>query len=373
MANLDSTAKSDYTLWKACRRIRSPQLQIPPLRSVSGAWSRSDEEIAETFANHLSDTFTPNDMPTQVHCNPVPTEVQTPIGSFSPRQVAAEIKQYSKKKKAPGGDLLTSQLLGEISHKALLQLTTIYNAVLELRYFPAAWRKADVIMICKPNKPKDTPSSYRPISLLPVLGKLFEKLLLQKLEPILEENSLIPSFQFGFRRKHSTIDQALAVLQKASAALEEKKYCCAVFLDVAQAFDRVWHEGLLHKLQSVLPLSYCQLLQSYLADRKFRVRSGAAQSSWRSVQAGVPQGSVLGPILYVLYTADIPTSSAVSNLVFADDTALLSSSSNLETATHAVQTHLDRIFEWSDSTSLCATQLTSQSMLEASESPHNGK
>lgn len=204
-------------------------------------------------------------------------------------------------------------------------------------------------MIYKSDKAKDTPSSYRPISLLSVLGKLFEKLLLRKLEPLIDEKQLIPAFQFGFRRKHSTIDLALSVLREASEALEERKFCCAVFLDVAQAFDKVWHEGLLHKLQTVLPLSYCQLLQSYLQDRQFRVQSGSVYSSWNPVKAGVPQGSVLGPILYVLYTADVPISPLVSNSIFADDTALLSTSLELSAATQATQTHLNRILEWATS------------------------
>lgn len=93
-------------------------------------------------------------------------------------------------------------------------------------------------------------------------------------------------------------------------------------------------------------LAYCQLLQSYLADRQFRVQSGSAHSPWRPVEAGVPQGSVLGPILHVLYTADMPVSPDVSNLVFADDTALLPTSSSFETATRAVQLHSNHIFEW---------------------------
>lgn len=143
---------------------------------------------------------------------------------------------FAKKKKAPGSDLLTSQLLRELPHKTLLQLTAIYNTILEIRYFSAAWKKANIIMICKPDKPKDTPSSYRPISLLPVLGKPFKKLLLQRLQPILDENCLIPPFQFGFPRKHSTVDQALAVLQKASAALHRIANTAA------------WSSWMLHRL-----------------------------------------------------------------------------------------------------------------------------
>ena len=92
-------------------------------------------------------------------------------------------------------------------------------------------------MLQKPDKPAEQVTSYRPISLLPVISKLFEKLLLKRLKPMIN----IPDFQFGFRNQHSTIDQVHRIITHVERALEEKKYCLAVFLDVSQAFDKVWH------------------------------------------------------------------------------------------------------------------------------------
>jgi len=96
-------------------------------------------------------------------------------------------------------------------------------------------------MIPKPGKPVNEVTSYRPISLLPILSKLFEKLLLKRLKPILDEKQIIPTHQFGFRNKHSMIGQLHRITTIIEKALEEKQVCSTTFLDVAQAFDRVWH------------------------------------------------------------------------------------------------------------------------------------
>jgi len=127
-------------------------------------------------------------------------------------------------------------------------------------------------MIPTPGKPPHEAASYRPISLLPVIIKLFEKLLIKRLKPIIETKTLIPNHQFGFRSKHSTIDQVHSITNIIENALEEKKVCSAIFLDVAQAFDKVWHEGLNYKLRTILPKQYAEILASYLAEIFFRVK-----------------------------------------------------------------------------------------------------
>lgn len=156
----------------------------------------------------------------------------------------------------------------------------------------------------------------------------------------------IPDFQFGFRSRHSTIDQVHRVTTVIERAFEEKKYCPAVFLDVSQAFDRVWHEGLIYKMSKLLPQNYCQLLESYLSGRKFRVAYEETYSNFYPAQAGVPQGSVLGPFLYLIYTADIPTTKETFIGTFADDTVVMAVSESQTEAVNQLQHALDKISKW---------------------------
>lgn len=108
--------------------------------------------------------------------------------------------------------------------------------------------------------------------MLPIISKVFEKLLLKRLKPIIERKILIPNHQFGFRQKHSTIDQVHRIINTIEETLEEKLVCSAICLDVAQAFDKVWHQGLIFKLNKQLPTQYVTLLKSYISERLFWVR-----------------------------------------------------------------------------------------------------
>jgi hypothetical protein len=156
---------------------------------------------------------------------------------------------------------------------------------------------------------------------LPIVSKLFEKLLLKRLLQLVEHNKLIPTHQFGFRRRHSTIEQTHRIVHRINENFEHKAYCSTAFLDISQAFDKVWHTGLLYKLRQSLPLNYFLLLQSYLHNRQFFVKIASTHHTLPPINAGVLQGSVLGPLLYLMYTADLPTSPTTTIATFADDTA----------------------------------------------------
>ena len=218
--------------------------------------------------------------------------------------------------------------------------------MLRLHYFPLIWKISIITMVAKAGKPPTKVSSYRPISLLPLLSKLFEKILLQRLLPILEEQRTIPEHQFGFRAHHGTTEQVHRVVHTIRQSLERKEYCSAAFLDIQQAFDRVWHKGLLCKLKICLPHTAYMLLKSYLKDRVFQVKSGDCLSSFYPIEAGVPQGSVLGPVLYTVYTADLPTSKKIVTATYADDTAVLSCDKDKIKASTKLQEHLDKIESW---------------------------
>jgi len=202
-----------------------------------------------------------------------------------------------------------------------------------------------MIMLPKPGKNPSKLQSYRLISLLTILSKVFEKLLHRKLLTLLPVSAL-PEHQFGFRNKHSTVDQLQRVSSTILTSLEHKEFCAAAFLDVKQAFYKVWHDGLFYKLSRLLPSNVCDLLASYLTNRSFFVVYGNYISSTRPITAGIPQGSVLGPLLYTLFTADLPELPSATTATFADDTALLASSPNYHTAVADFQSALTTVHNW---------------------------
>lgn len=267
-------------------------------------WARSNEEKATAFADHLEKVFQPIQriIPAaeeeEIHTFlDVPTQMDLPIRKIKVGELVAEIKTNLDSNKAPGYDLITGKILRELPLIGNKLITYIFNAVLYTNNFPVQWKIAEIIMIPKPGKAAEEITSYRPISLLPCLSKLFEKLLLKRLQPILINKKVIPPHQFGFRKQHSTIEQVHRIVNYIRTSLEEKRYCSAVFLDISQAFDRVWHEGLLYKLKQTLPQNFYFLLRSYLTDRGFLVKYDDARTTLVTIKSGVPQGSVLEPLL----------------------------------------------------------------------------
>ena len=348
LKNLSAEANTNFSLWKATKRIKNPTLPAPPLRDGHGSWAKNNQEKADLFADHLESVFKPfsnneaNEAPEQTEIN----GDNAPIEYISFREVKQVIKRLAPKK-APGYDKITAQLLKELPDIGLVKLTQLFNSSLRLKYVPLLWKKAEVITIPKPGKPLEEVTSYRPISLLPIISKVYEKLIAKRLKVIIERRGLLPNHQFGFRDCHSTIDQIHRLVDYIEKALEDKKVCSAVFLDVSQAFDKVWHEGLILKLSKLLPKSFSSLLTSYLQNRFFRIRYYDAYSSYRVIEAGVPQGSILGPILYLLYTSDVPVVPGVKVATFADDTAFLATGADSQTSARKLQYAANTLTSWS--------------------------
>ena len=144
-------------------------------------------------------------------------------------------------------------MLKELPHKVILLLTYLFNAILRLNYWPLSLKVAEIILIPKSGKDPTEVTSYRPISLLLTLAKLLEKPILCGIDPYHTAKDWIPQHQFVFRRAHSTIQQCHRITQTIPRALHNSEYCTAVFLDVSQALDKVWHPGLLYKIKQHLP------------------------------------------------------------------------------------------------------------------------
>ena len=196
-------------------------------------------------------------------------------------------------------------LLGSDSSSETNNLVST-NLIIRVSSADICDRIAKMIVILKPGKSAEEPAVYRPISLLPITAKLFEKIVHSRIQTIIVKSSLLSDSQFGFRQKHSTIKHIHRVVHTISQALENKKYAPAVFLDVAFAIDKIWHQGLLHKITPLFPAPLILLLSSYLSSRIFQVHVGEKHSGLKPIAAGVPQGRVLGPTLFLLYTMDIP-------------------------------------------------------------------
>lgn len=353
-SSLSASETSDYTLWKATKRIKQPIVSIPPIARSDGTWAKSNVEKAEAFAQYFTEVFQPNEQLNDTEEELLefiesPLQLDFPIQLIKPSEVRYVLNREIKPNKCPGHDLITGKLLKELPRKAVTLISVLFNAIIRMEYFPKKWKQAQLIVIPKPGKPLNQLNSYRPISLLPILSKVFEKIFLKRLRSSINEDTVLPNHQFGFRQKHSTTEQVHRVVETVRQTIENKQYCSAAFLDVSQAFDKVWHIGLLYKIKQLLPNSYYHILKSYLTNRCFQIKYEDVQTPFYDIKSGVPQGSVLGPYLYLLYTSDLPVNPFTCIATYADDTAVLSVHENAITASQNLQNGLNDITGWLDS------------------------
>ena len=217
--------------------------------------------------------------------------------------------------------------------------------------FPTEWKTAIVTCIPKKNVDLKNPANYRPISLLPVIGKLFESLIRSRLLIFADEH--IPTYQFGFRRNVSTIHPLSILVSNIQTAKVNKKKSAVIFLDIQKAFDSVWHRGLLYKLSLLnIPYYLINILRQFLSNRSSQIKIHNFLSDPIFLEQGVPQGSPISPTLYNLYCHDIYNSDPniynpqLYALLYADDTALVSHSRSTEEAVTQLESLLQKTLSW---------------------------
>jgi Reverse transcriptase (RNA-dependent DNA polymerase) len=182
----------------------------------------------------------------------------------TPEEVKTLISRL-KIKTASGYDDISNRLLKNIPDSAVTFLSNIFNACLQLGYFPLEWKIGKIIPIAKPGKDHSLPSSYRPITLLPGTGKVFEKIVLTRLLDHENEQPILKNQQFGFRARHSTTLQVLRITETISLRFNENKSTAMTLLDIEKAFDSVWHDALLHKIKNYgLPIHLIKIIASFL-------------------------------------------------------------------------------------------------------------
>ncbi|RXF69280.1 reverse transcriptase family protein, partial [Desulfovibrio sp. DS-1] len=229
------------------------------LERVDNTEAFDDEEKAECLAQSLELQCSPTTQNVdQSHLTEVDSEVErrsslpaeTTLDPVTVEEVQDLIKSL-KPRKAPGIDGINNRVLKLLPGHLIIILVSIFNAAITNCSFPAIWKEADVIGIHKPGKPANKPSSYRPISLLSTLSKLYERVILSRLRDFAISKHLLPDEQFGFRARHSCVQQVHRITEHILSHFAHRPRpigTAALFLDVAKAFDKVWHNGLSYRL-----------------------------------------------------------------------------------------------------------------------------
>ena len=244
--------------------------------------------------------------------------------TFSQREFAAAL-QHLKPSKAPGPNSNFPELILHSGAALKSWLRDFLSSCLRRFKIPKIWRRELVVAIPKSTKNVGDPKSYRPISLLCVPYKILERLIYARVEPLIDP--LLPKEQAGFRSGKSTVDQVVLLTENIEDSCEAKKKAGAVFIDLTAACATVWHRGLTCKLLRLLPdKDMVRMIMELVRNRSFTLTIGdSKQSRLRRLKNSVPQGSVLAPLLFNIYTYDLPFMIS-SKFAYADDLVSLHSS-----------------------------------------------
>ncbi len=293
-----------------------------------------------------------------------------------------------KKNGAPGKDDIPPAFLKNLGEEAMKELLDITNTSFKKALVPGVWRTAIIIPILKLGKPASEIESYRPISLTSCVVKLIERMVGSRLYYIAETKGWFTNTQAGFRKQQCTEDQILRIVQAVSDGFQNKpaKRTVMLMIDYSKAYDRVWKEDLLLEMLDIgVPLMLLKWIRAFLLDRKAQVLYNGAYSKKITLCQGLPQGSVLAPLLFLFYINSLSAYiqvEGVENALFADDASLWSQDTDLNKADRRVQMALDRVEEWSKRKKMtinfkkCEATLFSPSSNEAKWRPKiklNGK
>lgn len=263
-----------------------------------------------------------------------------------PNEIIKIIKSL-KSTKSCGNDNISSLILKQAQNSISVPLSILINKSLSTGTFPDTLKIAKVIPIYK-SKDRDNIANYRPISLLSSLSKVLEKVVHKRLYYFIEINDIFNENQYGFRPKHSTVNAVTHFVNDTIKSLENKETTLSVFLDLSKAFDTIDHNILLKKLEFYgvrgLPLKW---FTTYLNNRKQFVQYNKSRSETLNINCGVPQGSVLGPLLFIIYTNDLPNClTKTKSILFADDTTIYASSRNIIDLYANMNNDLSKLNDW---------------------------
>ena len=259
-------------------------------------------------------------------------------------------------------DEISPKLIKALGYHLVKPLTLLFNKSLQLGQVLCQWKMANVSAIFKGKGKDNDPTNYRPISITSCLGKIMEKIIFKYLYNYLQEHEILTKYQSGFRPNDSTTNQLLEIYHIILENLDKGKDIKFIFCDVSKAFDKVWHRGLLHKLNKYgISGNLHKWFESYVCQRQQRVINEGFKSTWMTTTAGVPRGSVLGPYLFLLYINDIVEKIKTNIRLLANDTSLFTVIENQESI-HLLNGDLCEIAKWSEDWLIILNQTKTNSM-----------
>jgi len=345
-------------IWKLSKWARTtgtsptPPPQVPDLHRGDG-WATTREEKEDLFFDQF---FPPppaadlRDIDGYVYPQAYPTSL-----TVSPEDIQRVIKKVGADK-APGPDLIPNRMLKVVGDIIAPTLAAIAQACLETQYHPTLFKTATTVILRKPHKDYTDIKSYRPIALLNTLGKIVETIAADRIRSILEDNNLLPETQMGARKGRSTLT-ALELLTEQVHTIwgsAKNKVATVLSLDVSGAFDNVSHPRLLHNMRvHRLPESLVGYIHSFLTERSTSVRLNGNDSTIRPVATGIPQGSVLSPILFLVFAAGLleicnNPAKQVSAVGFVDDVNILTYSNTTEENCTTLTAIHDQCLAWAE-------------------------
>jgi len=351
---LKDTEGDIKSTWKVINKIinkNKPKDKINSI-NINNQQSTNPSDIANAF-NSFFTSIGP-DLASKIHCDNLhfsrylsrPLTKTIFLNPTTQNEIINTTKAF-KSKTSTGYDGISMKLLKQIIFSIAPPLEYIINLSLLNGTCPNLLKIAKVIPIHKKDD-KTEITNYRPISLLPSVSKILEKIVYKRLISFLTINNILNRSQFGFRKNCSTDIAIIQLLDQITELLSHKEHVIAIFMDLSKAFVTIDHDNLLYKLENYgIRGKALSWLKSYLYDRQQYVCVNGKNSSMRNIQCGVPQGSILGPLLFLIYVNDIINSSSILKFtMFADDTTVLASHMNLDNLTDILNSEITKISSW---------------------------